>query len=265
MKCKCKECKKNVLAVEKSPVNHFASIFMCFLTLGFWILPYLYIAATAKPKLLCPSCGSEVIPIKNDKDSSNEEIIPLSQKLFTWTGITGLFVYFMYLIVLMAEEKISGLELWIYFYLVLAIYKILKHALQNHLNTLPKHSITSNTFAVALNWLIFGLTALSLYCLYQSTSILNFWIIAIPFSFIVMAILGMFLSADDVSDVGNFFMGPIIAVTGVIVLIFAKYLGYVEVELSIAQSVFLGLIPWIAVPIQPLIIMIRESRADKKS
>ena len=31
MKCKCKECKKNVLAVEKSPVNHFASIFMCFL------------------------------------------------------------------------------------------------------------------------------------------------------------------------------------------------------------------------------------------
>lgn len=263
MKCKCKECKKNVLAVEKSPVNHFASIFMCFLTLGFWILPYLYIAATAKPKLLCPSCGSEVIPIKNDKDSPNEEIIPLSQKLFTWTGITGLFVYFIYLITLFEVEKtISGLELWLYFYLVLAIYKILKHALQNHLNTLPKHSITSNTFSVALNWLIFGLTALSLYCLYQSTSILNFWIIAIPFSFNVIAILGMFLSADDVSDVGNFFMGPIIAVTGVIVLIFAKYLGYVEVELSIAQSVFIGLIPWIAIFVQELI---REFIPNKKS
>lgn len=258
MKCKCKECKKNVLAVEKSPVNHFASIFMCFLTLGFWILPYLYIAATAKPKLLCPSCGSEVIPIKNDKDSSNEEIIPLSQKLFTWTGITGLFVYFIYLMVLVSEEKISGLELCIYFYLILAIYKILKHALQNHLNTLPKHS-TANTFGYALNWLIFGMTVLALNFLYQSTSILNFWIIAIPISLTAISILGMF-SMGDIKEEVKFFLGPIIAFSGVLIFILAKHQGYVEFELTIVQSIIIGFLPVIGLLVQAIASVLMSIR-----
>lgn len=52
------------MAKEAKTINHFAHVFLVFLTAGIWLLPWLYIAAINKPKYLCPTCGSELMPIK---------------------------------------------------------------------------------------------------------------------------------------------------------------------------------------------------------
>lgn len=105
------------------------------------------------------------------------------------------------------------------------------------------------------------MTVLALNFLYQSTSILNFWIIAIPISLTAISILGMF-SMGDIKDEVKFFLGPIIAFSGVVIFILAKHQGYVEFELTIVQSIIIGFLPVIGLLVQAVtsgLMSIRKS------
>ena len=245
---KCKECKKNVLAKEVKTINHFAHVFLVFLTAGIWLLPWLYIAAINKPKYLCPTCGSELMPI----ETPGIEEPPFIEKAFGWIAfiiicLVGYLLYPLY------ESGVIPPFLYVgAIYLTIALYYTLKAAVPAFMNSRRDGLIV--IYVYLSNFALWGLVIASLGIFAMGNEFGTFIACMAPLLFGTF-----FVSAQNTTDsfdleyeslikgnmiqIGVMLTAMLLAIT----LMTLSGLGIAFVNLAIWKGLLIGLIPLISI------------------